>query len=70
MPIDPGYYWVRNLRNQVGPPETSFYPDPQIVEIVKIVGRLEVEYLGDVAPDRLYNLSGEWYGPLGPPPIH
>lgn len=67
MPTEVGYYWVRNLRNQVGPPETSFYAEPQIVEITKFAGQGVVDYIGDQPHDMLCNLSGEWYGPIDPP---
>jgi len=66
-PAETGYYWVRSLRKSVRPPEESFYPEPQIVEVVSIVGELEVEYTGNGIADMLSSLTAEWYGPLDPP---
>lgn len=65
-PTELGYYWVRNLRNRVGPPETSFYPEPQIVEITSFCGQSVVDYIGEQPHDMLCNLSGEWLGPVSP----
>lgn len=66
-PVKTGYYWVRNLTIKNAPPEACFYTEPQIVEIVMFMDNLEIEYCGSEEVNKLYNVSGEWHGPIEPP---